>query len=199
MSRRAKKFLENALNTIAERKIDIPWQFGSGRRDGIFLIKNLWLEFSPMIHIIRHGSKRKKRYKLNNFNISNKLTNKEALLAFDRIKDYLLFFKLVDKTIQGQDIIKCKNITIRTYLINEYGAKKLFEELKAKTVDTDKSSKLLRLNLEGHDHILMVQVKDSTTGEKYLLSVPPNMKNCRQAIAWTFELEAHEYHPLKET
>lgn len=45
----------------------------------------------------------------------------------------------------------------------------------------------------------LVKVKDSTTGDSYLLRVPPHMKTCKQAVAWTFSLEEIEYNPVKET
>ena len=45
----------------------------------------------------------------------------------------------------------------------------------------------------------MVKVKDSTTGEIYLLRVPPTMKTCKEAVAWTFGMTAEEYVLEKET
>lgn len=43
------------------------------------------------------------------------------------------------------------------------------------------------------------RVTDSSTGEHHFLSVPDEMKTCREAIAWTFHMKSFEYHPLKET
>lgn len=33
----------------------------------------------------------------------------------------------------------------------------------------------------------------------YYLRVPPNMKTARQAVAWTYGLEEHEYNPEVRT
>ncbi|MFW9972562.1 MAG: hypothetical protein ACFFDF_20415 [Candidatus Odinarchaeota archaeon] len=44
-----------------------------------------------------------------------------------------------------------------------------------------------------------VRVKDSSTGKNVFLSVPNNMRSCREAISWTFGLNPLEYDLLFET
>nr|MDO8110691.1 hypothetical protein [Candidatus Sigynarchaeota archaeon] len=44
-----------------------------------------------------------------------------------------------------------------------------------------------------------MKVKDSTSGKYYVLRVPPEMRTCREAIAWTFGLSVIEYEPDKQT
>ena len=194
MSRRAKKHLKKALETMAKRLGEIPLELRNNRH----LIKNLWLDMSLRLQIVKHRKSKKKRYNIKDFNFSDTLTIKDALTAFEQIKDYLYIFKLRDNDIQGQDIIRCKNVEIRRFLIQEYGAKKLFSELNAHIIHRDGSSRLLSLNMNGGGVIMMVEVTDSTTNEKYLLRVPPFMSNCKQAIAWTFGMSADEYDPLQE-
>jgi len=49
------------------------------------------------------------------------------------------------------------------------------------------------------DSIAFLQVKDSSTGKRYFLKVPPDMRSVREAKAWTFGLEEDEYNPTIET
>lgn len=44
-----------------------------------------------------------------------------------------------------------------------------------------------------------VRVKDSSTGKFVFLSVPNNINNCKNAIAWTFGLTVKEYDLFFET
>ncbi|HEX7380479.1 MAG TPA: hypothetical protein VF278_25420 [Pirellulales bacterium] len=45
-----------------------------------------------------------------------------------------------------------------------------------------------------------VVVRCPSTGQQYVLRVPPNMRTCRQAIAWTAGFDdAEKYQPLLET
>ncbi len=44
-----------------------------------------------------------------------------------------------------------------------------------------------------------LRVKDTSTGKLVFLSVPPHMNNCKEAIAWTFDLSLSEYELLFET
>ncbi|MFH5806130.1 DUF6745 domain-containing protein [Alienimonas sp. DA493] len=68
--------------------------------------------------------------------------------------------------------------------------------------DTDPGGerKLLRVDLEGDEPLVVVAVSCPSTGGRYVLRVPPNMKTCRQAIAWTAGFDdPSQYAPLVET
>jgi hypothetical protein len=47
--------------------------------------------------------------------------------------------------------------------------------------------------------IMLVKVKDPSTGLIHLLRVPPTMRTCREAITWTFGMTGEEYNPIVET
>lgn len=49
------------------------------------------------------------------------------------------------------------------------------------------------------DGIAFLQVKDSSTGKRYFLKVPSDMRSVREAKAWTFGLKEDEYNPTIET
>ena len=44
-----------------------------------------------------------------------------------------------------------------------------------------------------------IRVKDTSTGKFYFLSVPIEIRTCKEAIAWTFGLKPSEYCLIKET
>ena len=60
----------------------------------------------------------------------------------------------------------------------------------------DKHEKLIYFWDSG---IAFLQVKDSSTGKRYFLKVPPDMESVQEAKAWTFGLEKEEYNPEIET
>jgi len=59
----------------------------------------------------------------------------------------------------------------------------------------DREDKIIILT----DGIAFLQVKDSSTGKRYFLKVPPDMCSVQEAKAWTFGLEKDEYDPTIET
>jgi hypothetical protein len=63
---------------------------------------------------------------------------------------------------------------------------------------------LWRRNVSGDEPIVMVEVVNSTrepdgSFKRYWLRVPPDMKTAREAVAWTFNVPAERYAPVKET
>ena len=117
---------------------------------------------------------------------------------FHKLQDYLLFLK-ADK-LTAREILSCRNVEIRTLLLNEFGHERLIKELKGIIIHQEGDSQLIKLDLGSiTEPIRVIKVRDSTTNKYYILRVPPTVKTCRQAIAWTFGLEENEYYPIKET
>jgi hypothetical protein len=46
--------------------------------------------------------------------------------------------------------------------------------------------------------VVVCEVRCPSTGSRYLLRVPPHIRRCDEAIAWTYGLEPSEYRPLVE-
>jgi hypothetical protein len=74
----------------------------------------------------------------------------------------------------------------------------------AKLIHKDECGELYRQELIGDEPIVMVRVTNSTPEpdghlKKYFLRVPPDITTARQAVAWTFGLEPHEYVPKKQS
>jgi hypothetical protein len=115
----------------------------------------------------------------------------------DNLHDYLL---LINPEITARDILKCRNVEIRSILLQNYGIERLFQELGGKVIHHDGSSQLYEIKLgEGIEPIRIIRVKDSTTSQYYILRVPPSVTMCKEAIAWTFGMVKEEYKPVKET
>ena len=103
--------------------------------------------------------------------------------------------------IKPRDILtRSNNSFLRRRWIEHYGPERIMEDLGANVVDKDGTSTLYTIPLNrGEEPLVYVQVEDTTTGKQYYLRVPPHIKTCKRAIAWTFGLEPDEYKPEKET
>jgi hypothetical protein len=106
------------------------------------------------------------------------------------------------------DIFRVRNQEIKTVALRAFGYEKFIIESKAVTVDRDGENSLLRAisplrqvadRDPGEHEVWFVFVKDSTGDKRYLLRVPPRMGSVKEAIAWTFGMQAGQYAPVKET
>jgi Domain of unknown function (DUF6745) len=111
------------------------------------------------------------------------------------------FFVLQKKNenITGKDIIDCQNAEIRRILIQRMGYEKLLEECEGEIIDESGTSQLIFIRTRRHEDISLVRIKDASTDRIYLLRVPPDVRSCLEAIAWTFGLRPDQYHPIVET
>ena len=66
--------------------------------------------------------------------------------------------------------------------------------------DVGGERKLLRVSMERDEALVCVLVLCPSPGRRYILRVPPTMKTCRQAIAWTAGFDnPDDYRHLVET
>lgn len=111
------------------------------------------------------------------------------------IEEISINIKLIEGLeITPGNILKCRNAEIKQKALKAMGYEKFVELTKPEVLDIDGNNKLLKI-----DDIVFVYLKDSSTPRMYLLRVPPNMKDVKSAVAWTFEMEKEEYTPLIET
>jgi len=107
-----------------------------------------------------------------------------------------------------RDVLKWPNAEMRRCLIEMRGWDRFIKDSKAEVIHEDKEREaiLYRIPLpkindqrfEETEAITVIRVTDSTampdgTRRKYFLEVPPNMKTCLEALAWTFEMEPKQY------
>jgi Domain of unknown function (DUF6745) len=110
------------------------------------------------------------------------------------------------------DIHSTKNVELRRLLVEIYerGAPgRYVRDAGAHVVDADVDAlghprRLLRIDQPGDEPYVAVEVTNSTEEpagyhRRYTLRVPPTIETCREAVAWTFGLAAHDYAPEFET
>lgn len=97
------------------------------------------------------------------------------------------------------------NTELKRIMIERFGAERYLQAAGMELVDNDPEfGTLYRKTVSPQDIIVMVRVINSTpepdgTHKEYFLRVPPNMTKAREAVAWTFNMDAVNYRPEKET
>lgn len=59
--------------------------------------------------------------------------------------------------------------------------------------------RLLEWDQSAFEPVRAVEVRCPSTGQKYLLRVPPSVQSCHEAVAWTFQLHSQVYAPAQES
>jgi hypothetical protein len=108
------------------------------------------------------------------------------------------------ETITVAEILAERNAERRRVLLERFGFERFMPAAGAAEVDRDRDAggerQLLRLKLDGDEDLVCVAVSCPSTGRRYLLRVPPTMRTCRQAVAWTAGFDdPNLYAPLVET
>jgi hypothetical protein len=107
------------------------------------------------------------------------------------------------ETITAQEILHERNLAMRRVLLERMGLRRFIAEAQGEQLDADEDRGgprlLVRIPLDGEDDLVCVIVRCPSTGQQYVLRVPPQMRTCRQAIAWTAGVDVEQYQPLVET
>jgi hypothetical protein len=96
--------------------------------------------------------------------------------------------------------LKEENQEIKRVLVERVGYDKFMEWFKPATIDTWNDYKLHHIfeQVDGEE-LRLLQMKDTSTERIYFLRVPPTTKTCREAVAWSFQLDADKYLPEQES
>ncbi|MEV0339291.1 DUF6745 domain-containing protein [Nocardia sp. NPDC050713] len=97
-----------------------------------------------------------------------------------------------------------ENAELRRVMLEYYGYDRYLDESGARPIHRDETGVLWRIELDGDEDVVMVEVINSTpepdgTSRTYWLRVPPDTETARAGVAWTFGLSAEEYEPLRQT
>jgi hypothetical protein len=116
--------------------------------------------------------------------------------------DYRIAFE--PETITVEEILAERNSELRRILLERFGLERFITQANAQVLDVDRDAggerKLLRVPIEGDEDLVCVLVHCPSTARRYILRVPPTMKTCRAAIAWTAGFDNPDvYQPLLET
>jgi hypothetical protein len=99
-------------------------------------------------------------------------------------------------------VIDERNAEVRRVMVDQMG-ERFFREADAQVLDSDtdgggQKRRLLRIDLNDDEPVITCEVQCPSTGHMHYLRVPPNITNCADAIAWTFDLPTDEYRTLVE-
>ena len=114
-------------------------------------------------------------------------------------------------TISAQDVLKLPNAEVRRCMVEIIGYEAFIKRAKPKILDKDEKTgaTLYKVDMPSDDSsepLIVVRVLDGTPhkdehGEEfrkeYFLRVPPAIKTCAEAIAWTFDLKVEEYAKIE--
>lgn len=126
---------------------------------------------------------------------------------------------------QPRMLVDMENVERRRLLLELYGLERFIRDIHAAVVDavnTDefvvvrdgrtlmskitglKGARLHRVALPDDEPLVMLELQNSTpepdgSRKTYMLRVPPHMRTCREAVAWSFDLPADGYAPSVET
>jgi DNA-binding transcriptional ArsR family regulator len=192
-----------SLSKLKERLLKIsehPQMISRFYRDGLKIAENAFLLSDGYIYVGDKAGEKLVKYTVEKFFIHHKLSRREISDALRVLEDLSLLIKLEEGTLKAIEIIRCKNILIRQYLLRRYSYDRFMSELKCKVINKSGDNELIMIPLgKEEEPIMLVKVKDPSTGLTHLLRVPPNVRTCREAIAWTFGMTSEEYNPIVET
>ena len=103
------------------------------------------------------------------------------------------------KTIDARLALTWENVEQRRCLAEIIGWERVIEQLKPKTINTDKDPQigtLLEVDLPGSGRERFIQVRCGT-GRYFVLPVPPEMTSAAQANAWTYGLDTADIRKLE--
>jgi hypothetical protein len=97
-----------------------------------------------------------------------------------------------------------ENAELRRVMLEHYGYDRYLKDSGAEPLHQDETGTLWRIDLEGDEPLVMVEVLNSTpepdgTRRTYWLRVPPTTRTAKEGVAWTFGVTAEEYAPLQQT
>lgn len=96
-------------------------------------------------------------------------------------------------------LVSERNAEVRRVMLEQIGVERLVRLGFARPIDVEPTRALYEIAVTGSPSLTVVQVTCPSTGRVYLLGVPPRMRRCHDAVAWTFGLSPGEYAPLQET
>jgi len=110
------------------------------------------------------------------------------------------------ENLKFEDMVNHPNTEVRYVGMKIYGYERLRKEDKCTILDEDPrtGSELLKFDGVLDEPIVLIKVINASpepdgTYKEYYLHVPPDMKTCKNAVAWTFRKTESEYQPAQET
>jgi len=110
------------------------------------------------------------------------------------------------ETLTAEQILTEPNAEVRRVMIEKIGYARFMTLVNPEVLDEDfeptgNPRRLLSVELSNDPDgvIVVVELKCTTTGKMYYLRVPPTMRTCLQAVAWTADMSPEDYVVLIES
>ena len=106
------------------------------------------------------------------------------------------------ESMTAAEVLAEPDVEVRRVMIERMGCERLVRDGGARRLAEDETGILWRLDLADDEPLVCVEVVDPPAGgafRRYLLRVPPDARSPREAVAWTFGVDAREYRPAVET
>ena len=106
--------------------------------------------------------------------------------------------------IRPEHILGEANVERRRLYLERFGMERFMETAGARVLDTDDDTggprRLLTIDWRDDEPLVCVAVRCPSTGRQYMLRVPPTVRTCHEAVAWTAGFDDPEqYTPRVET
>ncbi len=103
-----------------------------------------------------------------------------------------------------KEVLNERNAELRRVMIERIGYDRLLGATNAEEIDRDQDAggerRLLRIPIDGDEPVVCVSVQCPSVGHRFFLRVPPGMRSCREAVAWTAGYDdPDQYRPAYET
>ena len=110
----------------------------------------------------------------------------------------------IEKPLTVDAISNERNAEVRRVLMKMFGEENFVLQSRYDVIDRDvdeydKERKLLHVWNDDDEALVMVEVRCTTTNEKYIIRVPPHITTCKEAVAWTFRETIDTYKPDVQT
>lgn len=132
--------------------------------------------------------------------------NKKEVYYLNGVVVEKRLFNAKPEEIKPEDILDTDNAQMRMALLNKMGIELFMKKAKGKVIDKDGDNELLIFPLKYRlsepqswnnnaivpltdTQLVILKVKCPSTGQNYLLRVPPIMTRCEEARQWTFGIE----------
>jgi hypothetical protein len=108
------------------------------------------------------------------------------------------------ETLSAAEILNEPNVEVRRVMLERRGLESFFKECNAEVVDQDADAggarRLLKISLPDDEDLVCVSLTCPSTRRNYVVRVPPEIRTCHAAVAWTagFDNPA-DYRPVIET
>ncbi|PTA69709.1 DUF6745 domain-containing protein [Deinococcus arcticus] len=106
------------------------------------------------------------------------------------------------EALNGREVMAVRNVQRRRVLLDRLGIDRFLEDVGGLVLDRDHDAggerRLIRVPFDNDEDLVAVLVQCPSTGGRYALRVPPHLRTCREAVAWTAGLSVTDYQPTQE-